>query len=114
MSQVHGFFGKKKKKTIAKTREKKSSRASRFCAPHKQLHAEKLSEDIERCEIELKTAEEITEQGNAKLRDALSGKTLNKNALVSAQTKIGIGLDRKRQCDKELAALKLKKAKFSV
>ena len=80
----------------------------------KQLHAEKLSEDIERCEIGLKTAEEIIEQGNAKLRDALSGKTLNKNALVSAQTKISIGLDGKRQCEKELAALKLKKAKFSV
>ena len=80
----------------------------------KQLHAEKLSEDIKRSEIGLKKAEEIFEQGNAKLSDALPGKTLNKNALVSAQTKISIGLDRKRQCDKELAAPILKKAKFSV
>ena len=30
-----------------------------------------LSDDIERCKIRLKTAEEIIEQGNAKLQDAL-------------------------------------------
>ena len=78
----------------------------------KQSQVDKLNDDIERCEIGLKTAEEIIDQGNAKLQDALSSKVLNKNDLVSAQAKISIGLDRKRQCDKELAALKLKKAKL--
>ena len=83
-----------------------------------QIEAEKqsseflLNDDIERCEIGLKTAEEIIEQGNAKLQDALRSKILDKNALLSAQTKISIGLDRKHQCDKELAALKLKKMKL--
>ena len=104
-------------KKLLRKQERRNRQEQADTAHHKtqkQLHAEKLSEDIERCEIGLKTAEEIIEQGNAELRDALSGKTLNKNALVSAQTKISIGLDRKRQCDKELAALKLKKAKFSV
>ena len=109
-------FLEEKKKLLQK-QERRNRQEQADTAHHKtrkQLHAETLSEDIERCEIGLKTTEEIIEQGNAKLRDALSGRTLNKNALVSAQTKISIGLDRKRQCDKELAALKLKKAKFSV
>ena len=71
-----------------------------------------LNDDIERCEIGLKTAEEIIEQENAKLQDALRSKTVDKNALLSAQTKISIGFDRKRECDKELAALKPKQMKL--
>ena len=50
-----------------------------------QIEAEKesseflLNDDIERCEIGLKTVEEIIEQGNAKLQDALCSKILDKN-----------------------------------
>ena len=102
-------------KKILEEQERRKRQEEADNAQHqaeKQSHVDKLNDDIERCEIGLKTAEEIIDQGNAKLQDALSSKVLNKNDLVSAQTKIGIGLDRKRQCDKELAALKLKKAKL--
>jgi len=103
-------------KKVLEEQEKRNRQEQADIARHeaqKQSIADKLNEDIERCEIGLKTAEEIIDQGNAKLHDALFGKTLDKNALVSAQTKISIGLERKRKCDKELAALKLKKMKLS-
>ena len=54
-----------------------------------QALEEQINNDIEKCEIGIKTAKEIVEEGNAKLQDALTQK-LDKNVLISAQAKISI------------------------
>ena len=75
-----------------------------------------MLDEIEREIIEAKTmleaATEIIDEGNKKLRVALSEQPLNKVALLAAHAKVDAGLERKRKSEKKLEELQLKKQKL--
>ena len=54
---------------------------------------DEVDSKIRKCELSVKAANEIIEDGNKKLQEALSCKKLDRNIVQSAQSKIEIGLE---------------------
>ena len=76
-----------------------------------KTECEKIDSEIKKCEVNLKVANEIVEDGNKQLQDALSKSKLDWNKMQQAQSKIETGLEWKRKIENELHSLqqKLKK-----
>jgi len=75
----------------------------------KKQACESIEMDIKNCEMSLKAADEIISDANNSLQKALAGKKLDRNLVQQAQSKIEIGIDRKRKLEETLASLKKKK-----
>ena len=63
---------------------------------------------ISKCELSLKSANEVIEDTNANLQKALSSSKLNRNMIQQAQSKIEIGIERKRKLEGDIETLKKK------
>lgn len=61
----------------------------------------------------MKAANKIIEDGNSKLQEALSKGKLDRNLVQRAQSKIEIGIDRKRKLESQLDTLVKKKQSFT-
>ena len=57
-----------------------------------KTECEKIDSEIKKCEVNLKVANEIVEDGNKQLQDALSKSKLDRNKIQQAQSKIETGL----------------------
>ena len=64
---------------------------------------------MERLECDIQVADAIIQEGNEQLQKLISSKNLNRKELQSAQSKLDIGLQRKRKCIHDIANLKKKK-----
>ena len=74
-----------------------------------------IKSKIEKCELQIKAADDIIEDGNHNLEAALdnANKKVDRNAVQTAHSKIGIGLERKRELEADLKDLNKKKMKLS-
>ena len=71
----------------------KESQAAISKAQIAKTECEKIDSEIKKCEVNLKVANEIPEDGNKQLQDALSKRKLDQNKIQQAQTKIETGLE---------------------
>ena len=98
---------KKALKEKEKTRKKVEVAASAHETEEKEeLHLINLA--ISKCELSIKSADEIIEDANANLQKALSSSKLNCNMIQQAQSKIEIGIERKRNLEGDIETLKKK------
>ena len=98
-----------------KTKEEENKRKKQAIAnaATRQEAKDKLDQielEILKCESSLKTANQITEGDNSKLQEELSAKNkhLDCNKIQCAQSKIEIGIQRKRKLESDLEDLKFK------
>ena len=73
----------------------------------------KINDKIETFKNQLNAANKNIDDGNDKLQSVLQAKHLDRNSLQSAQSKIEIGLERKRKIETEIEALKAKRLKLT-
>ena len=82
----------------------------------KKTVLEGINSKIENCEHQIKAANDTVEDGNANLRAALdvdgSKKRIERDVVQAAQSKIDIGLERKRKLENDLKELQMKKSKL--
>ena len=82
----------------------------------KKTVLEAINSNIANCEHQIKAANDIVEDGNANLRAALdvdgSKKRIERDVVHAAQSKIDIGLERKRKLENDLKELQKKKSKL--
>ena len=71
--------------------------------------ADEIAAEMERLECDIQVADAIIQEGNEQLQKLISSKNLNRKELQSAQSKLDIGLQRKRKCVHDIANLKKKK-----
>ena len=81
---------------------KKKSAAEEQCMNLKQQQLDQIEVDINQVKAVIQASSEIIQEGNKKLQSAIAQKTLDKNAVVAAHTKIDMGLERKRKGEKSL------------
>ena len=98
-----------------KTKEEENKRKKQAIAnaATRQEAKDKLDQielEILKCESSLKTANQIIEGDNNKLQEELSAKNkhLDRNKIQCAQSKIEIGIQRKRKLESDLEDLKFK------
>ena len=71
---------------------------------------EKIDSEIKKCEVNLNVANEIVEDINKQLQDALSKSKLDRNKIQQAESKIETGLEQKIT-ENELHSLQQKRKK---
>ena len=94
-------------------KEREDAAAIAEVTQNKENKLDEVDSKIRKCELSVKAANEIIEDGNKKLQEALLCKKLDRNIVQSAQSKIEIGLERKRKCENDLVALKEKRLKLN-
>ena len=92
----------------------KESQAAISKAQIAKTECEKIDSEIKKCEVNLKVANKIVEDGNKQLQDVLSKSKLDRNKIQQAQSKIETGLERKRKIENKLHSLQQKRKKFQI
>ena len=100
----------------ARKQQRAALLALKAATQEKKTVLEGINSKIENCEHQIKAANDIIEDGNAKPRAALdvdgSKKRIERDVVQAAQSKIDIGLERKRKLENDLKELQKKKSKI--
>ena len=94
-----------------KKEEKISQQKAKTALESNKIKLDEIVADMERLHSNIQVADAIIQEGNEQLQKVLctAHQQINRKELQSAQSKIDIGLQRKRKCDKELTLLREKK-----
>lgn len=97
-------------KSLREAKKRKEKKASNV--QEKRSLCNMIESDIKKCEVSLQAADEIICDANKDLQTALTATKLDRNVLCQAQSKIDIGIDRKRKLEESIAILKKKKSEI--
>ena len=106
------YFADMEQEKLAAETAKKQELLKKHVETTKKSNKEKADEiaaELERLECDIQVADAIIQEGNEQLQKLISSKNLNRKELQSAQSKLDIGLQRKRKCVHDIANLKKKK-----
>ena len=105
------FADMEQQKLDAEKKEKISQQKAKTALESNKDKLDEIVADMERLHSNIQVADAIIQEGNEQLQKVLctAHQQINRKELQSAQSKIDIGLQRKRKCDEELTLLREKK-----
>ena len=109
------FADGEERKRIMKEEEKRQREEENMLSAQEKKNKAEFEEidlQLERLNSQLQAANEIIEEGHSKLEEELKSKCLDRNKLQAANSKIEIGLDRKRKLEGQIDSVQEKKRKL--